>query len=274
MRLVFFAFVIITSPVLAQQYHSPIDEQTKLRQDSIVDRYLRHGAWQHSYLTHEWQNYIDSGLAKDSTVAYLWQQKAMPLFKTKKYELGMQALDKAVLYDKYWLDYRGFMKCIFAKYYASGIADFNECKTFHREGSVIMDHAYEFYIGLCYLQLNKFDSARLTLQGLIDHDEKTYGKEWPHYLDIFYTGIAYFELEDYTQAISFFDRALERNPHFSDAEYYKGLCLKLKGDQVNGSALIKTAKADFDEGYTINEDNTLYEPYPYQVNWKMVHVDN
>jgi len=271
MRFIFFALSIIVLPVLAQQYHTPVSEQTKLRQDSIIDRYLRHGAWKHSYLTHPWQNYIDSGLAQDSTVAYLWQQKAMPLFKTKKYELGMQALDRAVSYDEYWLDYRGFMECIFAKYYARAIADFNRCKTFHKEGSVIMDHAYELYIGISYLQLNEFDSARRTLQGLLDYDEKMHGKDWSHYLDIFYTGIAYYELESYDTAIALFGKALAKNPHFSDAEYYKGLCLKLQGDSAKGAALIKTAKADFDEGYTINEDNEIYEMYPYQVNWKMVH---
>jgi hypothetical protein len=40
---------------------------------------------------------------------------------------------------------------------------------------------------------------------------------------------------------------------------------------VKGVELIKKAKKDFEEGYTINEDNSLYELYPYQVNWKMVH---
>ena len=37
----------------------------------------------------EWQNCLDEGLKKDSTVAYLWQQKAMPYFKLRKCEIGM-----------------------------------------------------------------------------------------------------------------------------------------------------------------------------------------
>ncbi|MEI8134433.1 MAG: tetratricopeptide repeat protein [bacterium] len=273
MRLAITAIILASnSIVFGQQYHSPVTEKVKARQDSIIERYLRHGAWEHSYLTQEWQLCIDSGLAVDSTVAYLWQQKSMPLFKTKKYELGLQALEKAVLYDPYWLDYSGFMKCIFARQYANAISDFNEAYVHHERGSFIMDHPYEFYIGICYLQLNKFDSARQTLQDLLDRDEKTRGRNWSHYLDIFYTGIAYYELRDFDKAIALFDRCLEKNPHFSDAEYYKGLTLELLGDTTGGSALIKKAKEDFDEGYTINEDNAIYEAYPYQVNWKMVRV--
>ena len=33
---------------------------------------------------------------KDSTIAYLWQQKAMPYFKARKYSIGKPFLDKAV----------------------------------------------------------------------------------------------------------------------------------------------------------------------------------
>jgi hypothetical protein len=65
----------------------------------------------------EWQEEINKGLVKDSTITYLWQQKAMPLFKQAKYELGMTYLDKAVKFDRNneWQEYRGFMKCIFSK---------------------------------------------------------------------------------------------------------------------------------------------------------------
>lgn len=48
----------------------------------------------------EWQAYLDKGLAIDSTITYFWQQKAMPYFKARKYEIGMEYLDKAVKYDR------------------------------------------------------------------------------------------------------------------------------------------------------------------------------
>ena len=43
--------------------------------DQILETYLEKGAWQHHYLSKEWEEWIDKGLAKDSTIAYLWQQK-------------------------------------------------------------------------------------------------------------------------------------------------------------------------------------------------------
>jgi hypothetical protein len=64
----------------------------KQRQDSIIDEHLKNGAWKHSYYSPEWSSEIDKGLAKDSTIAYLWQQKAMPLFKQGKYEIVMELI--------------------------------------------------------------------------------------------------------------------------------------------------------------------------------------
>lgn len=43
----------------------------------------------------EWQDEIDLGLKKDSTIAYLWQQKAMPYFKLRKCEIGMPFIDQS-----------------------------------------------------------------------------------------------------------------------------------------------------------------------------------
>ena len=79
---------------------------------------MKNGAWKYTLGSYEWQTEIDKGLAKDSTIAYLWQQKAMPYFKARKYEVGMTFLDKAVQYNpERWQPYRGFMKCIFSKSY-------------------------------------------------------------------------------------------------------------------------------------------------------------
>jgi hypothetical protein len=37
-----------------------------------------------------------------------------------------------------------------------------------------------------------------------------------------------------------------------------------------GLATIKEAEEDYKKGFSINEDNAIYEVYPYQVNWKMM----
>lgn len=76
------------------------------------------------------QLYLDSVLSILPHSAYHWQPKAMPLYKQKKYEIGSAYLDSAVKYDdrQQYLEYRGFMKCIFQKTYKSAITDFEEAK--------------------------------------------------------------------------------------------------------------------------------------------------
>lgn len=46
------------------------------KQEEIIEKYLRNGAWNHHYLTKEWNEWIDKGIHEDSSIAYLWQQKA------------------------------------------------------------------------------------------------------------------------------------------------------------------------------------------------------
>lgn len=100
-----------------------ISGQTK---EEVYKKYLTDGAYKYSYYRPEYQTYIDSALAILPKNAFLWQQKAMPFFKRKKYEVGMKYLDEAVKnddeFDKY-LSYRAFIKCIFQKNYQGAIDD-------------------------------------------------------------------------------------------------------------------------------------------------------
>lgn len=236
-------------------------------QDAIVKQSLDSCAYKYNYTfqMQEWQSCIDEGLKKDSTIAYLWQQKAMPYFKCKKYEVGMPFLDKAVLYDKQeWLPYRGFMKCIFSKSYKDAIADLEECIKLYGNGYV-MDHTYSFYIGLCYLQLNEYDKAEKVFDDYVTNIYKN-RQQLEHPTAYFYQAIAKYELKKYDEAIAILDKALKVYPQFSDAKYYKAICLaKLGKPKDEISALGTEARSDAAKGFKLNEDNTIYETYPYQI---------
>jgi tetratricopeptide (TPR) repeat protein len=217
------------------------------------------------------QLYLDSALAIVPTDAQIWQQKAMPLFKQKKYEIGMPFLDSAVKYDKqkYWLPYRAFIKCIFQKSYRAAIKDFNLAQK-QNGNSYVMDHSYEFYKGLCYLQLNQFDSAEYLIDKVIKEEIKT--RNEAHHLHWLYLGIVQFERENYTKAIESFDSGLKLYPQFSDIQFYKAMCLR-KPHQINeGLNLLLSAKENLKKGYTINEDNAIYEAYPYQISKSIVEA--
>ncbi len=180
-------------------------------QDEILNTYLKNGAWKHHYTTKEWDEWINKGLKQDSTIAYLWQQRAMPLWKQKKYQLAISYFDKAVALDrKKWLSRLGFLKCIFAKDYNAALKDLT---TYKQEfGSTYeQDHSLEFYIGLCYLQLNHYDKALVNLQESVNYEIDQHGENWVHYLDRFYLAIAFYELGEYKKAILEFDKVLKQN---------------------------------------------------------------
>ena len=72
-----------------------------------------------------------------------------------------------------------------------------------------------------------------------------------------------------------FDKALKIYPEFSEVKYYKAICLgrlfkKTKDETLKMKVLqlIEEAKADFNKGFKLNEDNTIYETYPYQIKWE------
>ena len=61
-------------------YTQTNSEITKKNQESIIKEFVTDCAekYNYNYQMAEWQSCLDEGLKKDSTIAYLWQQKAMP----------------------------------------------------------------------------------------------------------------------------------------------------------------------------------------------------
>ncbi|MCE2612319.1 tetratricopeptide repeat protein [Flavobacteriaceae bacterium D16] len=237
-------------------------------QKEIVEEHLKKGAWKNHMYSQQWQEEIDKGLAKDSTIAYLWQQKAMPLFKQGKYEIGMEYIDKAVNLDRRsWQDYRAFIKCIFAKTYRDAIIDFLDCKEQFGNGYV-MDHSYDFYIALSYLQLNEFEKAEQIFKNDYNWVKENKGKDWLHHLDLFYYGVSKYEQKKYQEAIDIFDQTLEIYPDFSEVQIFKAHCLRDLGKLDEAKKLYDLGESNGRLGNTINEDNVIYERYPYQFRWR------
>lgn len=261
--------IIIILIHISNFIYSQLNPEMAKKQDTIVSEYLTNCAeyYNYNYKMDEWQNCLDKGLKKDSTIATLWQQKAMPYFKARKYEIGIKFVNNAVQYDaQEWQPYRAFIKCIFIKSYKDAIIDFQDCIDKYGNGYT-MDHTYSFYIGLCYLQLNEYENAEKTLKEYND-DLFNNRQGLEHPTALFYYGIAKYELKKWAEAVELFDKALAIYPNFSDAKYYKSICLlRLGVKEEKIKALFISAKEDAKLGYTINEDNTIYETYPYQVRW-------
>lgn len=58
-----------------------VTKEKKAKQEEIIEEYLRGCANKYPLHSQERQKCLDAGLKKDPAIAYLWQQKAMPLFK-------------------------------------------------------------------------------------------------------------------------------------------------------------------------------------------------
>lgn len=261
-----FCFAILFSCTNSLQKESKNVSKDYIPEKDVIEKYVTNGAHRYHYFSPEWQQYLDSAIERNPNIAYVYQQKAMPLFKMRKYEAGLPHLDRAVELDSAkYIDYRAFMKCIFSKSYTDAIADFKIAKRIKGANGYVMDHSYDFYMGLSYLQLNKFDSAVNYFEKSIDNVRKQNGESWLHYLDLFYLGVAHMEIENHSKAITQFDKSLAIYSTFSDAEYYKSISLARLGKQSEAEALFKKARNDFRKGYTINEDNAFYEKYPYQL---------
>lgn len=271
MRYCIYLFLLLISCSTSGQKNPEVRTQ-KLSDEQIINRYLKNGAWKFRYFAPEYQSYIDSAIALNPSIAYLHQQKAMPYFKQGKYELGLKSLDRAVVLDpQSYIDYRAFIKCIFAKTYTEAITDFQKSKQLKGENGVVMDHSYDFYLGLCYLQLGDFSKSLMHLEKSIAYVRKASGEDWIHYLDLFYAGIVKQELNRHTEALQDFDKVLKSYPNFSDAKYYKALSLFRTGKTDLAEKMLTDCETDFKKGYSINEDNAIYEKYPYQI--KQFYID-
>lgn len=241
---------------------------TQVQQD-IIKKYHDNCANNFSYKFshHQYQACLDKGLQEDSTISYLWQQKAMPYFKARKYDVGMKYLDKAVEFNKLrYLSYRAFIKCIFSKEYEKAIKDFDAIKAIEGN-SIVMDHSYDFYTGLSYLQLNNFKKAEKLFEKDIEAQVQEWGEGEYHHLSVFYLAITLYELEKWEESIKVFDLTLEKYPQFADALYYKSICLTNLSKFEEAKELYKLAMLNGKKGKTISEDNSIYELYPYQLRW-------
>lgn len=269
---IFSLITILLIAISCKGQHKEASNSSK--QDEILEKYLKNGAWNHHYVTKEWDEWIDKGIQEDSTIAYLWQQKALPFWKQKKYQLAIKYYNKAVHLDrKKWLSRFAFLKCIFAKDYRGALEDFKAYK--EEFGSTFeQDHAIEFYMGLCYLQLNQFEQAYHILKTNVEEQEKQYGKGWIHYLDRYYLAIASYELNKYVEANLQFEMVLKEYPKFSDAQYHKAICLNYLDKKEAAKDLMAIGKANFEKGYSFNEDSNSYENYPYQITWQWNHIQS
>ncbi|NQX86266.1 MAG: hypothetical protein HRT67_10250 [Flavobacteriaceae bacterium] len=112
-------YIILATNFLCCKNHekNACSTSKSLSEDNIINSYLKAGAWKYHYLDNRFTQWIDKGIAQDSTIAYLWQQKALPLWKQHRYDEAIGYYEKATaLKPEVWLSRLGYLKCVFAKH--------------------------------------------------------------------------------------------------------------------------------------------------------------
>ena len=234
-------------------------------QDSLVARFLTNGAHRISYLDPRWALYCDSLIAACPTFAYAYQQKAMPLIKTGKYEETFALLNRAVALDpNHWLAYRGFLKCIFTKNYDGALLDFEQAARLKPNGRE-MDHTYPFFRGLCQLELGRFARAEAEFNRDLAQQRGADGTGDVHFNTLFYLGVLYVETKHYDRAAAYLTQCLRTYPQHPEANYYAALAYRAQGKEAAARQHLAAAQKALMAGYRLNEDNIFYANYPRQI---------
>jgi tetratricopeptide (TPR) repeat protein len=244
----------------------PIDKcGSKHYQDSLIARYIDHGAQNFSYNDPRWTLCCDSLIAICPNIAVAYQQKAVPLIKDGKYEEAFALENKAATLDpRQWMAYRGFLKCIFTKDYEGAILDFQEAGRINSNGRE-MDHTYPFFEGLSNLELGKYAQAEANFKQDMQLQKGADGKGAVHYNTLFYLGVLYFERKEYVLARQYLEQCLQQYAKHPDANYYLALICRAQGNKEQAARYLATASTAFAAGYRLNEDNIYYANYPRQV---------
>jgi tetratricopeptide (TPR) repeat protein len=237
----------------------------KAYRDSLVTHYIEQGAEKVSYLDPRWNRYCDSLIAICPNIAIAYQHKAVPLVKDGKWEQAFALEDKAVELDpQVWLPYRGFLKVIKTKDYEGGLADFQLAARRNANGRE-MDHTYPFFEGLCHLKMGNYALAEQDFKRDMALQKSSTAETTIHFNSLFYVGILYWKMGKYTLAVQYLQQCLKQYKQHPDANYYLGLVYRAQKRAAEARQQLAFAQQCLAKGYQLNEDNTFYENYPYQI---------
>jgi tetratricopeptide (TPR) repeat protein len=262
------SLLAVPAPGYAQAVaHQPLltDCGRKTYRDSLIVHYIEQGAEKVSYLDPRWNQYCDSLIAICPNIAIAYQHKAVPLVKDGKWEEAFVLENKAVELDpQVWLPYRGFLKVIKTKDYEGGLADFQLAARRNAHGRE-MDHTYPFFEGLCHLKMGDYALAEQDFKRDMALQKSSAAEATIHFNSLFYVGVLYWKMGKYPLAAQYFQQCLKQYAQHPDANYYLGLTYRAQKREAEARERLEFAQQCLAKGYQLNEDNTFYENYPYQI---------
>jgi tetratricopeptide (TPR) repeat protein len=198
----------------------------------------------------------------DTQEAYM--SRSVAYNKGGEHATGFAMLNRAVeLAPIQNLGYRAFVKLYMMHDYEGALEDclrLDSLTSYAKPG--VWGEDMDLVIGLCYLQLNDFQKARLRFTNSINMVTQKNGKEWNSPRAFLYLGITLMKEKAYSEATQVLDELIQLNPNFSEAYYYKAQCYCSLKDLKNTEATLEKCKQVFKK---YGAEKNPYFELPYQI---------
>jgi tetratricopeptide (TPR) repeat protein len=215
-------------------------------------------------LTMQWDLYNKLILQKYPNAHEAYMNRSVAYNKTGEHAAGFALLNKAVeLAPVQYLGYRAFVKLYMMHDYEGALRDclrLDSLTSYTKPG--VWGEDMDMVTGLCYLQLNDFQQARLRFTNSISTVTQEVGKDWNAPRVFLYLGITLMKEKAYLQAIQVLDELIQLNPNYSEAYYYKALCYSSLKDVKNTEATLEKCRQVFGK---YRADKNPYFELPYQI---------
>jgi tetratricopeptide (TPR) repeat protein len=235
--------------------------------DSLIIKYVDSGAQKLPFMYNNpsWGSYLDSIIAICPDIATAYQLKAVPAIKNGEYTKAYSLDEKAAELDsQQFTSYLGFLKCIFTKDYTGAIVDFNRAIRIIPGGGE-MDHSFYFYLGICYLELGKYQEAEVNFNKDIFSQYQGDSTREVHFNSLLYMGITKSAKGELDSAEIYFKKCLHVYQELPEANYYLALIYKKRKETNLEKRYFEIARKSILDRYSMNEDNLYYVNYPGQI---------
>lgn len=193
-----------------------------------------------------------------------YMSRSVAYNKGGEHATGFAMLNKAVeLAPIQNLDYRAFVKLYMMHDYEGALEDclrLDSLTSYTKPG--VWGEDMDMVIGLCYLQLNDFEKARLRFTNSINDVTKKSGKQYNSSRAFLYLAITLMKEKAYSEAIRVLDELIQLNPNYAEAYYYKAQCYNLGKDLKSAKATLEKCKQIFEK---YGAEKNPYFEMPYQI---------
>ena len=210
----------------------------------------------------QYQGYKYSQIAFDKALElcpnfdYAYREKSVPYLKRGDFVTWKILIDKAVnLNPKNNLGYRGWCKYQFLRDYQGAIRDFESLEALYGSNEIGYSpngmYHLEIVKAICYNEIGKTDLAIHEFQKQLAKKNYT-----PLLLDYYHLAVLYFEIKDYDNAKTYFEKQIANNDYYAEPYYYLALIYKRNNNIKQYKKNLVKAEEMYNKEYIMKDNYT------------------